>query len=287
VKGSDVDTGIWHRLTSSFGDGVTRPYSGARMIPMERILPNPDQPRKTVDEKALEELAGSIEAHGLLQPVLVRREGDHYVIIAGHRRYRACGMLGWEEIPAVIREETAERAIEQALIENVQREDINPIEEALTYQRLMDANGYSVREMAARVHKSHGYVGTRLELLRHADVAEAVAEGRIDITTARELARVRDAERRSHLLGQALEGRLGFDELRACVRVASPRTRGQPSVGELVARRWRALRKALDGMDAETVTPSEREAITSVLEEIRAAVEEAVANLSTSQKSER
>ena len=136
-------------------------------LPINEIIPNRDQPRKTFDEAALEELAESIKQHGVLQPLLVRPiPSGGYQLVAGERRWRACRMAGLNKVPVVIKELTDTETMEIAIIENLQREDLNPIEEAEGLQALIDKCGYTQEEVAASVGKSRPAIANSLRLLR-------------------------------------------------------------------------------------------------------------------------
>src|SRR5947207_15377709 len=138
-----------------------------REIDIERILPNSHQPRKSFDEDALNELANSIREHGLVQPIVVRPlEDGFFQLIAGERRWRASQRVGLVKIPAIIRESGEHAALEIALIENLQREDLNPIEEAQAYERLINDFGLTQEEVARRVGKSRTTIANMLRLLR-------------------------------------------------------------------------------------------------------------------------
>jgi ParB family chromosome partitioning protein len=135
-------------------------------LPLEKIRPNPSQPRKFFGEDALNELSASIKEHGVIQPVIVEEVDGGYTIIAGERRCRAAGAAGLKEIPAIIRSYSEEKRVEVALIENVQRADLNPIEEAVAYKSLMNITGKNQDEIAAKVGKNRSTVANALRLLR-------------------------------------------------------------------------------------------------------------------------
>ena len=138
--------------------------AGVRNVPLDRIDPNPEQPRMTFDEDALAELAASIREHGVLQPVLVRPRGEqnHYQLVAGERRWRAARAAGLSEIPALIENLDDDTALEIGIIENLQREDLSPLEEAMIYERMTAEHGYSVRRLAQKLGKDKGYIENRL-----------------------------------------------------------------------------------------------------------------------------
>lgn len=152
-----------------------------RMISLQKAEPNPDQPRKVFDPEELQNLADSIAEHGLIQPLTVREmDGGYYQIIAGERRWRAARMSGLQEIPVLIVEADDEKAAKLALIENLQRQDLNPMEEAMGYRRLMDEYGLTQEEAAQAVTKSRSAVANTLRLLTLPEsIQEMVADGRI------------------------------------------------------------------------------------------------------------
>lgn len=136
------------------------------MMKLSLIEPNEEQPRKDFNEELIGELADSIKKYGVLQPLLVQKKGEHYEIIAGERRWRAAKVAGLKEVPVVIREYSKQQAMEIALIENVQRADLNPIEEAIAYQQLMDEFDLTQEEIAERVSKSRVTVTNSIRLLK-------------------------------------------------------------------------------------------------------------------------
>lgn len=158
-------------------------------LPINEIIPNRDQPRKTFDEAALEELAESIKQHGVLQPLLVRPiPSGGYQLVAGERRWRACRMAGLNKVPVVIKELTDTETMEIAIIENLQREDLNPIEEAEGLQALIDKCGYTQEEVAASVGKSRPAIANSLRLLRlPQEVRDMTKNGEISAGHARAL----------------------------------------------------------------------------------------------------
>lgn len=175
-------------LLSGTSADETRPIGGAELkIPLDSITPNPNQPRKSFDEEELKELAASIREHGVIQPIIVEDRGSGtYGIVAGERRYRAARLAGLREIPAILRNYSDERRLEVALIENVQRSDLNPLEEALAYRNLMDLTGLSQEEVASRVGKNRTTVANALRLLKlPEDMQNALASGQLTSGHAR------------------------------------------------------------------------------------------------------
>lgn len=144
---------------------VERPDRGYSVVPLDRISPNPQQPRTHFDDETLEGLAASIRTVGVLQPVVVRLDGDDYVLVAGERRWRAARLAGLSEIPVVIREGGDVETLTEAVIENVQREDLTPLEEAAAYRQLLDDYGWKHEQVADRVGKSRTAVTNSLRLL--------------------------------------------------------------------------------------------------------------------------
>ncbi len=181
--------GLGRGLGALLGDysEPTPEKSDLQTVPLHRIEPNPDQPRKDFDEEELQELAESISVHGLIQPITVReRSPGYYQIIAGERRWRACRMAGLHEVRVVILEADDRKAMELALIENLQRSDLNPLEEALGYQRLLEEFALTQEETASQVGKSRPAVANALRLLNLPEkVQEMVRSGDLTAGHAR------------------------------------------------------------------------------------------------------
>ena len=150
------------------------------MLPLAELHANPEQPRRHFDEDRLAELAGSIRSHGVMQPLLVVRQEEGYLIVAGERRFRAAGMAGLQEVPCIVRRLDARELAEISLIENIQREDLGPLEEAEAYRALMDLHGYTQETLAERLGKSRPHIANTLRLLKLAPQdRKLLAEGRI------------------------------------------------------------------------------------------------------------
>ncbi len=157
-------------------------------VEVDRISPNPLQPRRSFDDTKIEELAGSVREKGIIQPLLVRRSGDGYELIAGERRLRAAVKAGLTEVPVIVRQATDNEALQLALIENVQREDLNPIEEGNAYQRLRDEFHWSQEEIAGKIGKSRPAIANSIRLLLlPKEVQQEVAQGRLPVGQARAL----------------------------------------------------------------------------------------------------
>ncbi len=174
-------------LLNDFDEPSVSPETPYRELPIHKVEPNPDQPRRDFDEEELEALAESISVHGIIQPLTVRElPSGYYQIIAGERRWRAARKAGLTEVPVVIVEADDKKAMELALIENLQRQDLNPVEEALGYQSLMAEYGMTQEEAAGRVGKSRPAVANALRLLNLCpEVLEKVREGALSAGHAR------------------------------------------------------------------------------------------------------
>ncbi len=190
---------------------------GIRHIPVDRIDPNPDQPRTRFEQSALDELTASVKEHGVLQPVLVRPIGEtnRYQLVAGERRWRAATAAGLATIPALIEELDDDTALEIAIIENLQREDLSPLEEAVMYDRMVKEHGYSIRRLAQKLGKDKGYLENRLRLAdAPIEIQELVSVRKDTISHAYELLKVEDPKKRRRLAEQVARGELTLVKLR-------------------------------------------------------------------------
>lgn len=196
------------------------PERGLLRLPLGRIEPNPDQPRKTFSPESIAELAESIRRHGLIQPIIVEFAGEgRYRIVAGERRWRAADTAGLREIPVIVRNFSPERRLEIALIENVQREDLNPVEEAEAYKSIMDLTHCTQEEVADKVGKSRPAVANALRLLKLGSAAlSALKEGRISPGHARALLSVQDPAARELLLARLLAEELSVRQAEAAAQ---------------------------------------------------------------------
>lgn len=200
-------SGLGRGLTSLFDENASE-NEGAVKVNINDIEPNRDQPRKDFDETALSELAESISQHGLIQPIVVKPTLDgRYSIVAGERRWRACRMAGLNEVPVVIKEAEEQTLMEIALIENLQREDLNAVEEALGYRSLIDTYGLTQEEVAKKMGKSRSAVTNALRLLALGDnELEALRRGTISAGHARALLSCEDEALRAKMLLAAADG---------------------------------------------------------------------------------
>lgn len=188
--------GLGKGLDTIFAENETEDSNSSVMLKISEIEPNRSQPRRDFDENSLSDLAQSISQHGLLQPLLVRPLPiGGYQIVAGERRYRACRMAGLTEVPVTIRELSDIETMELALIENLQREDLSPIEEALGYKALIDEHGFSQEEVATSVGKSRPAIANSLRILKLPDsVLEYVKQDKISAGHARALLMLNNEE---------------------------------------------------------------------------------------------
>jgi ParB family chromosome partitioning protein len=185
-------------------------------LPLSSIQPSPRNPRQHVESIA--ELAESLRTHGLLQPIVVRRHGAGYELIAGHRRLEAARVLGWTEIAAVVRDETDEQAYILTLVENLQREDLSPREEAAALEVLVRERGWSTRQIGQAISRGPMYVSRRLRVFEDDTLAPLVLADKLAVSTAEELLVVADVHRRAELAQQAVEERWERPQVRAAVR---------------------------------------------------------------------
>jgi len=190
--------------------------TSSRLVPIARIDPNPQQPRLSIDEATIDELAASMREHGVLQPILVRPQaGGRYQLIAGERRWRAAKKAGLETIPAMIEEIDDDTALEIAIIENLQREDLSPLDEALMYERMTHDHGYSLRKLAQKLGKDKGYIENRLRLAdAPPEIKQLVSLRKDTLSHAYELLKVEDGRKRRRLAEQVARGELSLVKLR-------------------------------------------------------------------------
>jgi ParB family chromosome partitioning protein len=193
--------------------------SGLVEIPVTQVVPNPHQPRQAMAPDALAELAASIRAHGVIQPLVVTRSGDSYQLIAGERRWRAAQLAGLHSVPAIVKETTSREMLELALVENIQRADLNPLEEANAYRHLMDEFGLTQEAVAEQVGKSRVAVANTVRLLKLPDeVKQALAAGGVSEGHARALLSLPTPEAQRHALGIIQKHDLTVRQTEALVR---------------------------------------------------------------------
>ncbi len=223
AKKSGLGRGLESLLGETAGE-ITNGRDDVLEVALGEIVANRNQPRRNFDEEALAELAESIEKNGVLQPILVRRVGAKYEIVAGERRYRAASMAGLEKIPAVVREVSDEDMFKLALIENLQRSDLNPIETAVAYRRLMDEGGLTQDDLSKVVAKSRSNIANTLRLLDLSeDLQELVAGGKISSGHARALMRVKDEAERRKLAERVMKEELSVRQTENLASLVSGR----------------------------------------------------------------
>lgn len=213
--------GLGRGLDSIFVDNAVEEEtgSGVRTLRMAEIDPKADQPRRNFDAEALSQLADSIAANGILQPILVRETGDRYEIIAGERRFRAARLAGLSEIPALVLEADDEAAAKYALIENLQREDLNPYEEAAAIRKLMDEYGLSQEQVAGSIGRSRSAVANALRLLDlPEDAVKLVTDGTLSAGHARTLLGLLDKGQIGDVARKCVQSALSVRELESLVK---------------------------------------------------------------------
>lgn len=204
--------------------------SGVTEIKLSEIRPNPNQPRKHFDEEALQELANSIKLHGVIQPLVVNKESDGYMIIAGERRWRASQIAGLDTVPVVVKNYTEKQVKEISLIENLQREDLNPIEAARAIRQLMDEYKLTQETVAERIGKSRSNVANTLRLLSLSpDVIKLVENGKLSAGHAKTLVVIDDVALQVKLANSAASGKLSVRDIEKAVKnYTNPQRTTQP-----------------------------------------------------------
>jgi ParB family chromosome partitioning protein len=218
--------GLGRGLNAIFGSDTievkAKPMDKMTEIKLSEIIPNPTQPRTDFDEEALEELADSIRQLGLIQPITVKREGEKYIIISGERRWRASAKAGLESVPAYIREVDDTTLHAMALVENIQREDLNAIEISLSMQRLIEECGLTQEALAERLGKKRSTVANYLRLLNLPDEIQfAIKGGLISMGHAKAIASVESKAKQLSLLKRCIKSNLSVRQLEEMVRLTS------------------------------------------------------------------
>ena len=219
--------GLGRGLDALFAQNTLEDGLSTVTLPLDEIIPNKEQPRKQFDEEALADLSASIAQHGVLQPLLVRPMPDgSYQLVAGERRWRASRMAGLTEVPVVIRDMDEQESAELALIENLQREDLNPMEEAIGYRTLMETYGMTQEQTAQVVNKSRPAVTNALRLLQLPEVvAEMVAGGKLTAGHARTVLAFEGAEAQIAAAKQTVAKGLSVRELERMAKAAKSKPR--------------------------------------------------------------
>ena len=217
-------------LISSDIKTMNESAGGAVDIDINKISPNPEQPRRFFEETALEELAASIKEYGVIQPLILKKAGDYYEIIAGERRWRASKIAGLKKVPAIVREYDEKLGFEVALIENLQREDLNPVEEALGYKKLAEMLELNAEGIADKVGKSRPAVANAMRLLNLDEkTLELVKDGKLSAGHARALLAVEAEDIRLHLAERVVEEGLSVRAVEALVKKANLPPKSTPS----------------------------------------------------------
>lgn len=222
--------GLGKGLDSLIPEGKTKPITstkssekemktGEQMVKISKIEPNREQPRRHFEEDALLELADSIKQYGVLQPLLVQKKGDFYEIIAGERRWRAAKLAGIKEVPVIVKDYTKQEVVEIALIENIQRENLNPIEEAMAYKRLLTEFSLKQDEVAERVSKSRTAVTNSMRLLKlNEKIQQMIVDEMISTGHARALLSVENEEEQYNLAMRIFDEKLSVREVETIIR---------------------------------------------------------------------
>ena len=227
MAGSDKKRGLGRGLSALMAD-VNEPLNNAasvvisdQSVPIEMIVPNPNQPRKTFESLALDDLVSSIQEKGVLQPLIVRKVGESFEIVAGERRWRAAQRAQLHELPVIVREFTDTEVLEVAIIENIQRSDLNPIEEAAGYKQLMDRFGHTQEKMAEALGKSRSHIANLMRLLNlPLSIQTHVIEGRLSSGHARTLVTIEDSEA---LVKKIIDGGLSVRQTEMLVKKSQER----------------------------------------------------------------
>lgn len=248
--------GVVERAVDSKADNAPRrakPETAQKVIeretdevPIDQVEPNPDQPRTNFKKEDLEELAESIKRNGLLQPILVRKVNDKYQIIAGERRWQACKQLGMERVPIRIREVDDDETIILALVENIQRSDLNPIEEAYGYRRMMERGKMTQSQVAQAVSKGRSTIANALRLLELPEEAQQLLfEEQITAGHARAILSVPTKEGRTKLTEKLVKEKLSVRETEAIARLLSGKKEEKPVVRQQTPKSYKTVARSL------------------------------------------
>lgn len=217
VLGKGIDA-----LISESLDMTEIPPRGLRSVPISKVVSNRNQPRKSFDEGKIDELAISIEENGLIQPIVVRERGDNFEVVVGERRLRAARRAGIKEIPVIVKDYSEDKLLELALIENIQREDLNPIEEALAYRMIIDRETITQEELSRRIGKSRSYVANMLRLLElPEEIMEHVSRGTLSVGQAKAILSLSDVNDQKNLAKKILSESLSVREVERITKKAN------------------------------------------------------------------
>lgn len=203
------------------------------VVDINKVEPNRDQPRKNFDEDALEELADSIRQVGLIQPIVVQDRKGYYEIIAGERRWRACKKAGLKEIPVIIRNFTEQEIVEISIIENIQREDLNPIEEAMAYKRLLEEFNLKQDEVAEKVSKNRTTITNSLRLLKLTDdVQQMIVDGKLSTGHARAIISIEDPAKQLEIAEKIFDEKMSVREVEKYIKSLDKPAKPKKKVNE-------------------------------------------------------
>jgi len=265
-------------IVSLLSPEQTHRNKSVRVIPLDRIEANPQNPRLEFNEVTLEEMASSIREHGVLQPVLVRPLDDgRFQLIAGERRWRASKLAQQDAIPAIVEEIDDDTALEIAIIENLQREDISPLDEAVMFDRMVRDHGYSIRKLAEKLGKDKGYLENRLRLAdAPLEIRELVSLRKDTLSHAYELMKVEDPKKRKKLAEQVARNELSLVKLRERIEGRKPRVATDPDATDLDAGDAPSDPDAAEGWvaSAQEAEPLRDDSLVSAKAQLNDAVEE-------------
>ena len=215
---------------------------GLRIVPIQSIQPNPHQPRIVMDEEKLAELAASIKEHGLIQPLIVTQDGDSYILIAGERRWRASQLANKTELPVVVKEATPQAMLELAIIENIQRADLNPLEEAYAYQQLTDEFSLTHEQVAQRVGKGRSTITNLIRLLELPEnIQQAVSDGRISGAHGRALLPLPTPDAQTSAMNQIISLSLSVRQTESLVKKLLTAKKPKPKIKKSIPAELAAL----------------------------------------------
>ena len=211
--------GLGKGLNALFPGESLKQSEQVEQIDLKLLKPNPYQPRKVFEEESLKELTESIREHGILQPIIVRKKGRKYEIVVGERRFRASGEAGLDSVPAVVRDMTDQQMMELAILENLQREDLNPVEEAEAYKQLMDTLGLTQEQLAFRLGKSRPHIANHLRLLFLPEQVRAMlSDGRLSMGHGRALLGLKNKKQIEPVAQKTVSDSLNVRQLEALVQ---------------------------------------------------------------------
>lgn len=260
-----------HLYQDQESDSVSNDYEDGFFVkvPLDTLKPDPNQPRKNFDPEALQELSDSIKKNGVLQPVIIRKQNDEFWLVAGERRYRAAKMAGLSEIPAIF---TSGKPAEIALIENLQREDLNPIEEAQAYERMIKEYKYTQEMLALAIGKARATITNILGLNKlPEEIKKECLTSNISKRTLIEIARQNSPEKMISLFNQVKTLNLTSDKVRAIKKEAKEKI--ELSAAEIITKKINGLTQALNTTDKASISNEERLYLLQAIEDMQKALE--------------